>query len=383
MNLLIVQWNAYTYRDILSTLKQMGIHYHTETYYFKDKNEDPFFLAWFAGKISEGSYDAVFSVNYFPLIAESCHQRQIKYLSWSYDCPLNVPDIEQTLGYETNYVFLFDRVQAFSYHKKGFNQVYHLPLAVNVERLNKIHATDEELAYYSSDISFVGSLYESTYPTLCAPLSDYTKGYLDALMEMQFPLYGQFLFDQIITDRLINNINTEYRNSNTNILLNREQLIYSLSTYVTHKERLALLKLLSEQHQIHLYSRQKHPMLSPDMCRNPVSYMEDMPKVFKHSKINLNITVKNTQSGIPLRVMDILGCGGFLLSNYQPELAEFFVPNEDFVYYEDISDALDKASFYLENDNIRTQIAQNGYEKVKEYFNYPRQLRQLFDVSGL
>ena len=382
MNLLILQWNAYTYTDILATFSKLGIRYHTENYYFKDKNNDSFFIDWFTQKLSEASYDAVFSVNYFPLIAEVCYHSGKKYLSWSYDCPLNVPDIEQTLGYETNYVFLFDRVQALSYQKKGYHNVYHLPLAVNTDRLDNITLTNEDVAYYSAAISFVGNLYQSTYPILSASMSDYNRGFLDALVEMQLQLYGQYLFDETITDNLIDTINAEYIKNNTDIQLNKQQLVYSLATFVTHKERLMLLDTLSKQHQVYLYTMEPHPLLTSTVFKGPVSYQEAMPKAFKCSKINLNITVKNTQSGIPLRALDILGCRGFLLSNYQPELVEYFTSDKDFVYYEDMFDALDKADFYLKHDTLRTQIAQNGYQRVKECFNYPKQIKEILRISG-
>lgn len=382
MNILVLQWNAYTYTDIFTTFEQLGIQYHAENYYFKDKNYDPFFIDWFSQKLIENSYDAVFSVNYFPLVAEVCHQSKIKYLSWSYDCPLNVPDIEQTLGYETNYVFLFDRIQAASYQKKGYSQVYHLPLAVNTDRLDSITITTEDAECYSSDISFVGNLYQSTYPYISASMSDYTRGFLDALVEMQLPLYGQYLLEDKINDKIIDSVNNDFRNHNMDIQLNKEQLVYSLATFVTHKERLMLLDALSGKHQVYLYTHEQHPLLGSTVFKGPVSYRENMPKVFKCSKINLNISVKNTQSGIPLRALDILGCGGFLLSNFQPELAEYFTPDQDFVYYEDLFDALDKADFYLKHDTLRTQIAQNGYQRVKECFNYAKQIKEMLEIAG-
>lgn len=383
MNLFVLQWNAYTYPDILYTFRQLDIRYHAEHYYFQDKNQDPFFTDWFTQKLSETSYDAVFSVNYFPLIAEVCYQKRIKYISWSYDCPLNVPDIERTLGLDTNYCFLFDRIQALSYQKKGFTQVYHLPLAVNTQRLDSIKLSRDEDALYNADISFVGNLYNSTYPTLSSAMSEYTRGFLDALIEMQLPLYGQYLFDTHITDKLIQTINTEYQERSIGLALNKEQLTYSLATYVTHKERILLLDKLSKRHSVSLYSKESHPALSAVTSKGMVSYLEDMPKVFKSSKINLNISVKNTQSGIPLRALDIMGCQGFLLSNYQPELVEYFEPDNDFVFYQDLDDALEKATFYLTANTLRTQIAQNGYQKVKEYFNYPKQISTLLKSANL
>ena len=51
-----------------------------------------------------------------------------------------------------------------------------------------------------------------------------------------------------------------------------------------------------------------------------------MPKIFKCSKINLNMTLRSIKSGIPQRAFDIMGCGGFLMSNYQPELQNISYP---------------------------------------------------------
>ena len=58
--------------------------------------------------ISADKYDFCFSINYFPEISMLCNANNIKYISWGYDCPFNVRDIEKTLGNPCNYVFCFD-----------------------------------------------------------------------------------------------------------------------------------------------------------------------------------------------------------------------------------------------------------------------------------
>ena len=151
MKLLIFEWAAgtYTYKDITETLDRMGISYRTVSYQFDDKNEDEFFVYRFFKVLDEDSYDAVFSVNYFPLVAKCCEDRSVKYISWSYDNPLDVPDIEKTLGLPANHVFLFDRIQAEGYQKMGFSNVHHMPLAVNCRRLDKMAAPSPSTANQS------------------------------------------------------------------------------------------------------------------------------------------------------------------------------------------------------------------------------------------
>ena len=143
-----------------------------------------------------------------------------------------------------------------------------------------------------------------------------------------------------------------------------------MSTYVTFKERITILSLLSKKFDVALYSGDEHPLLTEARQPGLVDYSTQMPLIFKLSDINLNISLKCIQTGLPLRVVDIMSCGGFLLSNYQEEFLDYFVPNEDFVYYEDFGDSYEKAAFYLKNEDLRKQIAINGYEKIKKYFSY-------------
>ena len=93
------------------------------------------------------------------------------------------------------------------------------------------------------------------------------------------------------------------------------------------------------------------------------------------------MTNRPFKSGIPLRVFDIMGSGGFLISNYQPELAELFVPGEDIVLYDSIPDLLIKIEYYLEHKDERIQIAKNGYEKVKKYHSYDVRLEEMLRFS--
>lgn len=75
-----------------------------------------------------------------------------------------------------------------------------------------------------------------------------------------------------------------------------------------------------------------------------------MPLVFHYSKINLNITSKSIHDGLPLRIFDVLGCGGFLLTNYQTELAQWFTPGRDLECYTGEDDLLEKVDYYLTHE---------------------------------
>ena len=105
-----------------------------------------------------------------------------------------------------------------------------------------------------------------------------------------------------------------------------------------------------------------------------------MPYIFNNTRINLNITLRSIKSGIPLRGMDVMGAGGFLMSNYQADYYDWFVPGEDMVMYESVDDLSDKCRYYLTHDNERRQIAANGYGKISEFHTYDVRFKEMFDV---
>ena len=113
----------------------------------------------------------------------------------------------------------------------------------------------------------------------------------------------------------------------------------------------------------------------------PVDYDTQLPEIYRHTKINLNITCRSITSGMPLRVLDIMGNGGFLLSNYQPELAEYFIPGEEVVLYESMSDMENKVKYYLSHDEERIAIAQKGCRKVREQFSYENKVRKMLKIE--
>ena len=374
---------SYTSKSIASTLKKMGhavkevTHYTPEDYYRDDR-----LYKMIEKDIQTNRPDCVFTVNIWPLVARCCNEKRLPYLAWSYDSPQNLPT-NQDLSYDTNYLFIFDRTEVEMYHKAGIDRVYHLPLAADTDRWDKV-TVDADPLY---DVSLVGSLYESTLPVLMDAMSEYHRGYVQAVVEAQKKVYGYFLVDDLLTEDLIKSLNEDFQKTSPDLNVNRAQLAYSMGTYLTYAERLTLLLLLQSRCRTHFFSKElkgETKRLLKNLCLHGwVSYEEEMPRVFKETKVNLNPTLRIIRSGIPLRCMDILGCGGFLLSSYQPELAEYFVPDEEVVLYDSMEDAVAKTLFYLEHEDLRRQIAARGYEKVKREFTYAGQLSKMLQMADL
>ena len=104
-----------------------------------------------------------------------------------------------------------------------------------------------------------------------------------------------------------------------------------------------------------------------------------MPYVFQGSKINLCPTLRCIGSGIPLRALDIMACGGLLMTPVQPELLEYFVPNQDAIIYSSMEEAADLMSFYLQHEDAMELLRKNGREKIRAAFRMEDRLQMILD----
>ena len=84
MKLLLYDMGTYTQTDIMMTLDEMGISYRNVMYKLKDVSEDKYFEKRICELIEWEGYDAIFSVNFFPVLARISEEYSLPYLSWTY-----------------------------------------------------------------------------------------------------------------------------------------------------------------------------------------------------------------------------------------------------------------------------------------------------------
>lgn len=359
-------------KGVERALRQLGVEYDTFFFQQTDWESDTGIVALLASRLKARRYDMVFSVNYAPMVSMVCEREQILYVSWVYDAPIHIRNTE-SMKNSCNRIFFFDRIQAESYAKQGI-AAYHMPLAADIDTFQKY----SENSQYKADLSLVGKLYQTEYNYYLGPLDEYLRGYLDGIIRAQMKVYGGYFLSDLLDEALLEKLNACYRKaSNDTVVISKDELEFMMACEITGRERYMALALLSNHHTVKLYSTDKDERLSNVECMGYADYYKQMPEVFKSSKMNLNISLKIIQSGIPLRVFDVLGCGGFLLTNFQAEMPEYFTLGEDFVVYESIEDLYAKVDFYLRNDTERERVARHGFETVQKYYTFRQQMEKI------
>ena len=387
MNILFYRYGSICEEDILKCFRESGHKCITIEDEIKDKSITGADTVRIVDeKLQQDAFDCVFSVNFYPSISELCNIYHIRYICWVVDSPV-LELFASSISNEWNRVFVFDRSQYEDIYRFNPGRIFHYPLAVDTS--SKQEVIKEALSSgrskrYEGNISFVGSLYSEKDPmnSLKSDTPDYLKGYLDGICEAQLKVYGYYFAQELIDAKISNDFKDNVRNYFTmkcdNYLTDRIVIgQYYLGNHITAMERQRLIAYISEKFPLDLYTRSNTSQIKKANCRGGCRTVTEMPVIFHESRININPTSKAIRSGVPLRVFDILACEGFMLSNYQTELCELFVPGEDFVYYDSIEQVPELIAYYLEHENERKEIEHNGFIKVKDQFSYMIRLNGL------
>ena len=407
MHILMYRWKAYNYRDIEQTFLLLGHTVDNIEQELGSYDVSPGFERVIEEKIRGTHYDMVFTVNYFPLISNVCERTGVKYVSWTCDNPL-ISMYHESVFHDCNYIFTFDKTNYLEFRGMGVKHIWYLPLAVDTERMDALlgapeeigtaesvlveigkagrrkAAQDTEMQKYRGDVAFVGSLYErNSYDKIKNRLPEYLRGYFDAVMEAQLNISGANIVEPMLTTNILEQLQEYFQLEKSDGSFSDLGLIFQttvLGFKIAEIERRRALIELSKHYKVNVYSNSDVSDLLRIQYCGSVDYWSEMPKVFRMSKINLNFTIPNIKSGIPLRIWDVLGCGGFLLTNYQAEIPYYFKEGEDLVCFDGLEDLCEKVGYYLEHEEERKRIAWNGYRKVREKHSYIERIHTILDT---
>ncbi len=387
MNILLYRYNSICEPDIINTFKSLGIDVIEECAEMNNKKITPSEqVAILSKDIEEHKPIFVFSINFFPAIAEVCHIYRIAYVCWTVDSPV-MELYSKSVTLDTNRIFLFDQAQYQTFAPYNPEGIHYLPLASAVERFDDALAkpiNQKDLERFSCDISFVGSLYteKNKMNFLTKPLDNFTKGYIDGVVSASLKVYGANFTENCVTDEIIKALK-----ASSGSFFHLDQVVANPDAYivandymgiqVTEEERIQILNTLAQYFKIDLFTRSDTSRLKNVRIHDGINSLTEMPHLFRNSKINLNPTTKSIQTGLPLRIFDIMGCGGFVMTNYQAELPEYFEIGVDLEAYGSMEELVDKCAYYLEHEDERKQIALNGYNKVCEQHRYIHRIKEM------
>jgi len=96
---------------------------------------------------------------------------------------------------------------------------------------------------------------------------------------------------------------------------------------------------------------------------------EDYADRYKRAKLALSFSQARGMNVVNARPFEVMNCGAMLLEQESLELAKLYTPFIDYVPWTTEDDLLNKVRYYLEHDDERKLIANNGYRKTQELYS--------------
>ena len=336
--------------------------------------------------VKEHGITHLMSIHLIYNVAVAAYWAGIKYISVIWDAPyLKAYTVMGTL--DNIWYSAFDKLDAERMRQGGCPHVMYQPLSVNRENILAWKKHFLAKRRYIHDISLIANLYEDNAYDRCLDLlPENMQAYFRSLFEESAfkwdgvnRVYGKTGQEILEYMKLVSptlKINNPY---------NVEDVRYFEAMYLIRKlaniERVCVLNLLAEDHDVYLYTYSEvDETLMPKVHRRPpVQVGEATSFIYAGTKINLNIALKGIEGGTTQRIMDIMGAGGFVLTNYCEETAELFEEDKEIVMFRTPEELIQKVDYYLEHEEEREQIARAGHERAMNDYTYEKKIKKLLD----
>ena len=330
--------------------------------------------------------EVFFSVDYFQYISLAAKKVGIYYYCWIYHLPQwNL--YSNQAQFPCNRFFTYDHVHLRSMLRNNIKNVKYLSLATDRKLFmgasNGISGS--MLTKYVSEVSFVGNIYESG-SSIFSRISKESKEQpvykkiVKTIRKKMFT-YGRSVLETDITPDIVEFLMKEMESEKWNYYFASQEdiVIYSaIAKKITVEERKQVIQEMAKRYDFKLYTASATRNFPEVQNMGPVDFDKTAPLIFNQSKVNVYITPRTISTGIPQRVLEIMSCQGFVLTNYQEDLAAEFVEGKEIVMFRSLEDLLEKTTYYLEHEDERRKIAWAGYEKVLREYNYAVKLSAIF-----
>jgi len=144
-----------------------------------------------------------------------------------------------------------------------------------------------------------------------------------------------------------------------------------------------LRPLLDSEHNIRIYGNEwwldeNRPFfIRPDQYGGYLGN-EELPVLCSSVPIVLGLhSVADSKTMMSMRVFEILGSGGFFISQWTPAVEHLFRNHHHLVWSKSADETLELVDYYLQNPAARERIAVQGQQEVYEHHTYHQRVQEI------
>jgi spore maturation protein CgeB len=305
----------------------------------------------------------IFTINFSPEMAFLATLGSVPYVSWTVD-PL--PPSRYRLYADTRtelcLAFVHRRTLVDQMPALGIKNVEYLPLAASHAKRGKI-ADTRRLAPYACQLSFVGSSLADER----ARLSDWLarkKLAASALQSIELWLKKEFfnqLDDASFRGLALSDV-TEELTCLCQDSFEQVELLDLLNGLLSHYLRIERIKAC-QRFDTRVYGDNFWATVTSQYY-GVAQHGQQTTLIYNASLLNLDIPRIYQRDIITMRVFDILLCGGCLLTEFSPEILEYFRDGVHLMTYRNQQELLERAEICLKDAALRQQLSEAGRAHV-------------------
>ena len=328
----------------------------------------------------------VAAINYKTGLAEFCHTQGVPLISWEID-PTNDTIGRVTTPTDKSHIFTYRSAQVAAFCKAGFENVSYLPLATNPNVRHLLSLDENDIKHYGAELCFVGaSMQDQAAKSREAFFSGYKQragnhhkadsnkieNRLESLLTEQREDFSTYRIPELIAKYM-----PELRElwPVTEGDVSPAMLIAEITATEKRQEYIRSLG----KHGIVVWGDSNWKTLEPDGIHymGSARHKTELTKIYCATHINIDVGRIYQPDIVPMRIFDILSCGGFVLAEYNNALEELFDIGSEIDSYSSSEELQNKVDYYLNHPETVQKIARQGMERVHKDHTISSRVRHM------
>lgn len=342
-------------------------------------------MAWLCHRLRP---DMMAAINYRSGFAEFAESQNVPLLVWEIDPTTEaLPAVGGTSQH--TYFFTYRETQVQALRQNGFALVEYLPLASHTGRRRPLALSQEDKDKYTNEVSFVGSsmlvqaaeLKSNLVKALSAhgdgPTQIETK--LESIWQGQAETYESYRIPQLV-DEIFPELRRLAEDNSF-----RGEPVQLVAEVAAARKRLHYIRALAD-FEVQVWGDEGWRDIDTSaglLYRGRAAHGDELSKIYNASAINIDVNRIYQMDIVPMRIFDVLACGGFVLAEDGPAIAELFRVGEEVEVYRDLAELREKIRFYLDHPEARLRIAAKGHERVLADHSIRHRLAHMLGQAGL
>ncbi len=320
--------------------------------------------------------ERVVTINYDSEVASVCHELEIPLVAWEVDPKTDRPPVPPAGG-EDFRVFTLHPKDVSQLEDAGFSSVGYLPIGVDTDRRYPIELNEEERSRFAARVCFVGSSlidrarrFKRLFLQLHASFNcsaeesfDETSERLERVLAAERANYGVYDSDKLLEEHFGEFLEAAHRNGTP------DDPKKWVAEIVASQKRIAYVSALSD-FGIHVWGDERWTEVSSAVpgvhYRGLAEQGHELTCVYSSAEIHVDVNRIYQPEAIPMRVINVMACGGFLIAEHSESIEELFEVGKEIETYRTIEELEAKVAHYLEHPGEAREIAQRGLEAVRQ-----------------